>query len=80
MYMYFVISVQFTCTFICTYTCTYDIPVDEIYCQTHGIDTLIIPVGKEHLKLIFEYAEWVLKEHQEDGLKVCVLNKEGKIT
>lgn len=49
-------------------------------CQTHGIDTLIIPVGKEHLKLIFEYAEWVLKEHQEDGLKVCVLNKEGKIT
>lgn len=52
----------------------------EIYCQTHGIDTLIIPVGKEHLKLIFEYAEWVLKEHQEDGLKVCVLNKEGKIT
>lgn len=78
--MYFVISVQFTCTFICTYTCTYDRPVYEIYCQTHGIDILIIPVGKEHLKLIFEYAEWVLKEHQEDGLKVCVLNKEEKIT
>ncbi|XP_011445059.3 vam6/Vps39-like protein [Magallana gigas] len=27
-------------------------------------------LGKEHLKLIFEYAEWVLKEHQEDGLKI----------
>lgn len=26
--------------------------------------------GADHLKLIFEYAEWVLKEHPEDGLKV----------
>ena len=27
-------------------------------------------VGSTHLKLIFDYAGWVLKAHPEDGLKV----------
>ncbi|XP_033733768.1 LOW QUALITY PROTEIN: vam6/Vps39-like protein [Pecten maximus] len=27
-------------------------------------------LGREHLDLIFEYAEWVLKQHPEDGLKI----------
>ncbi|KAK3093225.1 hypothetical protein FSP39_012933 [Pinctada imbricata] len=27
-------------------------------------------LGVDHLSLIFEYAEWVLKEHPEDGLKI----------
>ena len=27
-------------------------------------------LGADHLKLIFDYAEWVLKEHPEDGLKI----------
>lgn len=27
-------------------------------------------LGAEHLDLIFEYAEWVLKKHPEDGLKI----------
>ena len=26
--------------------------------------------GAEHLKLIFEFAEWVLRENPEEGLKV----------
>ena len=30
----------------------------------------VIFSGADHLKLIFDYAEWVLKEHPEDGLKV----------
>lgn len=69
-------------SYISTYTYTY---VKYMYIYMYfsyltGVVTLIISVGKEHLKLIFEYAEWVLKEHQEDGLKVCGLNKEEKIT
>lgn len=27
-------------------------------------------LGQDHLDLIFEYAEWVLKQHPEDGLKI----------
>ncbi|XP_021362075.1 vam6/Vps39-like protein isoform X2 [Mizuhopecten yessoensis] len=27
-------------------------------------------LGRDHLDLIFEYAEWVLKQHPEDGLKI----------
>lgn len=27
-------------------------------------------LGKDHLQLIFEYAEWVLKQYPEDGLKI----------
>ena len=27
-------------------------------------------VGPEHLDLIFEFAEWVIKESPEEGLKV----------
>ena len=27
-------------------------------------------VGTEHIKLIFEYAGWVIKENFEDGLRV----------
>lgn len=63
MYMYFEINIQFICIFICIYICIYDISVDEIYCQIYWIDILIIFVGKEYLKLIFEYVEWVLKEY-----------------
>ncbi|KAK7506799.1 hypothetical protein BaRGS_00001650, partial [Batillaria attramentaria] len=29
-------------------------------------------LGAEHLDLIFEYAEWVLKKHPEDGLKIFI--------
>ncbi|XP_064600177.1 vam6/Vps39-like protein [Liolophura sinensis] len=27
-------------------------------------------LGQDHLNLIFEYAEWVLKQHPEDGIKI----------
>lgn len=27
-------------------------------------------MGKEHKHLIFEYADWVLQKHPEDGLKI----------
>jgi hypothetical protein len=26
--------------------------------------------GPDHINLIFEYADWVIKEYPEDGLKV----------
>jgi tetratricopeptide (TPR) repeat protein len=29
-------------------------------------------LGKEHVELIFEYAEWVLREHPDEGLKVFI--------
>lgn len=29
-------------------------------------------LGKEHVELIFEYAEWVLREHPDEGLKIFI--------
>lgn len=37
---------------------------------SHSLVCVCFTPGEEHLDLIFEYAEWVLQKHPEDGLKV----------